>query len=144
MHGYIVLCDFAEQDLSGKIHMIGGGWSMTGPAPHPHGVVFFLKLSSSRLKSPVPVKLSLTDSQRQVVEVPGPAGPQRMEIEGQVAPLGLRQPEDDDMEMDVALTVNVSALQLAPGRYTWTAEVDGKDVTSTQFIVTTASITRAI
>jgi hypothetical protein len=36
MRASIVLCDFAEQDqLGGKVHMLGAGWSLTGPVPSP-------------------------------------------------------------------------------------------------------------
>ena len=36
MRASLVLCDYAAQDvLSGKVHLMGAGWSMTGPCLPP-------------------------------------------------------------------------------------------------------------
>lgn len=68
------------------------------------------------------------------MEVQGPAGMQRLEIGGQVE---VREPEGSDIlaELTAAFAVNVM-LPLSPGQpYTWSLEVDGKDLASTTFYV---------
>jgi hypothetical protein len=80
----LVLCDFAETDSSGKVHMLGAGWSFMGPDAAPQAVVGFIQVPPDRLGSPIPVTVRLLDSAHQVVEVPGAAGLQRLEISGQI------------------------------------------------------------
>lgn len=82
MRAAIVLADFAETDTgTGKVHIIGAGWSLTGPACrsgiHPDS-------SGPGEGDPIPVMLRLANRAGQLVEAPGPAGMQRVEISGQV------------------------------------------------------------
>jgi hypothetical protein len=134
MRAYIVLCDFAEQDPTGKIHILGAGWSQTGPAPSPHGVVVFFKMPSNRKHPTIPVQLRMMNDRGSVVEIPGPAGIQRLDIAGQIELQGPNVDPEDSFEMEVAFTVNLNAMLLPAGRYTWVAEVDGKEVATTDFI----------
>jgi hypothetical protein len=135
MQAALVLCDFAEVDASGKVHMLGAGWSMLGPAPAPHAVVAFLRVPSDRLGSPISVTVRLVDPEGQVVEVPGAGGIQRLEISGQIE---MRVPDirEGVSDLNASFAVNFGPLPLRPGNtYTWHLEVDGKETTSTQFFV---------
>ena len=79
MRAAIVLADFAETDSgTGKVHIIGAGWSVTGPMPGPHAVVAFIQVPADRVGDPIPVTLRLADPTGQLVEVQGPAGMQRL------------------------------------------------------------------
>lgn len=140
MRAAIVLGDFAETDTgSGKVHVIGAGWSITGPAPGPHAVVAFIQVPADRVQGgPIPVTLRLVDRAGQLVEAPGPAGMQRLEITGQVE---MQEPEDWDhsTELQAIFSANLMGLPLQPGQsYTWLFEVDGKDLASTEFQVRSA------
>lgn len=134
MQAAIVLADFAEMDSSGKVHMLGAGWTFSGPVPSPHAVVVFLKIPADRAGSPIPVGLRLLDKDRQVVAVPGPGGVQNLEISGQ---LELAEPDEWDHSMDLqaAFPVNLGVLLLQPGRYSWFVDVDGKEIASTDFTI---------
>jgi hypothetical protein len=136
----ILLGDFAETDTgSGKVHIIGAGWSMTGPAPGPHAVVAFIQVPADRVEGgPIPVTLRLTDRAGQLVEVQGPAGMQRLELTGQVE---MQVPEgwDHSTALQAIFSVNLMGIPLQPGQsYTWSVEVDGKDLASTEFQVRSA------
>jgi hypothetical protein len=144
IRGMIVLGDFAELDTgSRKLHVLGAGWSEIGPAPTPHAVIVVLKLPSERSSAPIDVLLRLTDAAGEVVMVPGTAGFQRLEVNGQMQvqpPTGWNEPE-----VDAVFCVNIGALQLTPGRsYKWTAEIDTKEIASTTFIVRSQPATRPI
>jgi hypothetical protein len=137
MRAAIVLADFAETDTgTGKVHIIGAGWSLTGPSPGPHAVVAFIQIPADRVGGdPIPVMLRLADRAGQLVEAQGPAGMQRVEISGQVE---TQVPEgwDRSTEVEVTFAANLMGLSLQPGQsYTWSIEVDGKELASTQFQV---------
>jgi hypothetical protein len=106
MRASLVLADFAETDTgTGKVHMIGAGWSMTGPAPSPHAIVAFLHVPMDRVEGgPIPVMIRLVDRSGQVVEAQGPAGMQPLEITGQVE---MQVPEGWDRSTELQATFNL-------------------------------------
>jgi hypothetical protein len=140
MRAAIVLGDFAETDSSsGKVHILGAGWSITGPAPSTQAVVAFLQVPAHRVGEPIPVILRLHDSAGQIVEVPGNlGGMQRLEVTGLVE---MKEPEgwDHSTDLEAVFSVNVLMLALPPGSsYSWSIEVDGKPLASTAFQVRSA------
>ena len=137
MRASIVLADFAETDPGGKVHILGAGWSMTGPQPGPQAVVGFIQAPPEHAGSSIAFTVRLADQTGEIVEVQGPAGMQRMEAAGQIE---VREPEewDGSTDLNVAFALNVM-LPLPPGRaYTWFLEVDGKELASTTFYVRSA------
>jgi Family of unknown function (DUF6941) len=72
MRAALVLCDYAAQDVpGGKVHLMGAGWSVTGPMPTPHAVAAFIKVGWDEANEPHPLSLRLLDSDGQTVSVPG-------------------------------------------------------------------------
>jgi hypothetical protein len=136
----IILGDFAEPDQTGKVHILGAGWSVTGPAPSPHAVAVFLKVPVERADSPLPVTLRLLDSSGKPVEVPGIGGnPQPLEIVGQIEVRPRDEAWDPSHDLDAVFVVNIGLLNVAPGRvYTWSFEADGKEEASIDFFVRSA------
>jgi hypothetical protein len=136
MRASVILADFAESDTgTGKVHILGAGWSVTGPEPGPHAVVALIDVPPERVGEQIPVTLRLADRGGRVLEVLGPAGMQRVEIAGQIE---THEPDGWDRSTDlrVAFTANLMLLPLQPGQsYTWSVEVDGKDLASTEFHV---------
>lgn len=137
MRASIILADFAETDQAGKVHMLGAGWSVTGPQAAPQAVVGFIQVPPELAEAPIVFTLRLADQAGELVEIPGPAGAQRLELTGQVE---ATVPEEWDQatELSVAFSVNFT-LPLAGGQsYTWSLEVDGKDLATTAFYVRSA------
>jgi hypothetical protein len=135
MQATLVLCDFAEIDSTGKVHILGAGWSVTGPAPAPQGIVAFLKVPAERAQSPIQATLRLLDQERHLVEVPGIGGTQVLEISGQIE---MQMPEtwDHALDLSASFAVNVGPLPLTRGMtYSWTIEIDGKELASVDFLV---------
>jgi len=136
MRGSLVLCDYASQDqLAGKVNLMGAGWSMIGPQIGPHAVVAFIKVGWTEANRPHKLALRLADSDGAPVKVPGPAGEQQIQFSGNLEvgrPPGL--PEGS--EIDATFAINLLPLPLVPGqRYEWLLEVDDKVLASEGFLV---------
>ena len=134
MRASIILCDFAEQDQpGGKVHMLGAGWSITGPQPSAQAVVVVIKVGWTEANRPHGFVLRLTDGDGAVVHVPSPAGTQAMEFAGRLEvgrPAGI--PEGS--EIDTSFVVPLSPLQLTPGqRSTWRLSFGDEQIASESF-----------
>jgi hypothetical protein len=136
MRAALVLCDYAAQDIAGgKVHLMGAGWSVTGPMPTTHAVAAFVKVGWDEANEKHPLALRLLNSDGQVVTLPGPVGEQRIEFPGNLEvprPAGIPH----GSEIDATFVVNVGALPLTPGqRYRWELEIDGEQRASEPFLV---------
>jgi hypothetical protein len=136
MRGALILCDYASQDIpGGKLHMIGGGWSVTAPSPGPRAVAVFIKVGWTEANQPHKFSVSMVDADGHVVAAQGPAGAQRIEFQGNLEvgrPAGI--PEGS--EIDAQFAINLAQLPLVPGqRYTWRLEIDGDEAAAESFYV---------
>ena len=133
MRAALVLCDYAAQDITaGKIHMMGAGWSVTGPGPASHAVAAFIKVDWLEANEKHQLRLQLVDSDGTPVAVPTPVGsPQPVVFPGVLEvprPAGLPH----GSEIDASFVINVQALQLVPGqRYRWELLI-GEDVLASE------------
>ncbi|MFC7482156.1 DUF6941 family protein [Luedemannella flava] len=115
----VILCDAAVADPSGKVHMLGAGWSVTGTPTSPQAVAVLLKVPWDRANMPLPLTIQLFNQDGRAVLVTEPHGdvvPVRgdgvIEV-GRPAGLALGS------MLDAAWVLNVGPLPLAPGRYEW-------------------------
>jgi hypothetical protein len=138
IRAHLVLADFAETDSTGgKVHLLGGGWTVLKGAASPHAVVVFLKVPTDQADRAITVTLRLVSKEsRAVVEQLGPGGMQRLEITGQVV-LNIPPEWDQSVDLDAIFAINLSPLLLSAGTYTWAAEIDGKEAATTDFVVRT-------
>ena len=121
----MMLCD-AAQVADGKLYILGGGWSMTGPDPVPSAVALKLDVDWSEADVSHHWELFLEDADGQPVAFETPEGPQFVEVRGDfsVAP-----PEDvpDGTPVDVPIAINFGPIPLTEGsRYSWRLVVDGE------------------
>lgn len=136
MRASLILCDFAETDAAGgKVHMLGAGWSVTGPQPAMQSVVALIKVGWNEANRPVDFVLRLTDGDGAVVHVPAPAGTQALEVTGRMEvgrPAGI--PEGS--EIDANFVVPLQPLSLTPGqRFTWRLSFGDEEAASESFYV---------
>jgi len=121
----LILCDAAQADsASGKLHMLGAGWTVTSSPTAPHAVALMIQVPWDRANQELPVRVELLTQDGQAVTIPGPTGPQPIisEIKLEVGrPPGIAP----GSTLNTAFAVNVAALPLSPGRYEWRATVDG-------------------
>lgn len=120
----LILCDAAVANSSGKVHMLGAGWSLTGSPTAPQAVAVLLKVPWDRTNQKIPLRLELLDQDGQPVRV-GKGDEQRPIVaEGAVEagrPAGLAS----GSSIDASYVLNVQALPLTPGRYEWRLDVGG-------------------
>jgi hypothetical protein len=111
----IILCDAAQVDPLGKVHMLGAGWSLTSTPTGPSAVAVLLKVPWDRANQPLGVSLRLVTADGQPVEVEGYP---MLGVEHKIEvgrPPGL----SPGTPIDVAFQYTVPPLPLEPGRYQW-------------------------
>lgn len=136
MRTSIILCDYAAKDeATGKIHLMGGGWSVTAPLPGPRAVAVFIKVGWTEANEAHKFVLQLLDADGQVVVVEGPAGTQQLSFPGSLEvgrPAGI----PPGSEIDASFVLNLGSLPLVPGqRFTWQLDVEGQTLASEGFYV---------
>ena len=124
----LLLADSA-QAVEGKLYVLGGGWSITGPTPSGMALAIKIDVPWDRANIKHDFVLELVDGDGAPVLVPqGPEGePQPIQISAQFEagrPAGLRA----GTPLDVAMAINFTPLPLSPGeRYEWRFTIGGFD-----------------
>lgn len=114
----VILCDAAVADSSGKLHMLGAGWSLTGSPTSPHAVALLIKVPWDRTNQKLPLLLELLDADGSPVRLAD--GPIAVQAEIEVGrPAGVPA----GIMLDSAFTVGLGPLPLPPGRYQWRANL---------------------
>lgn len=129
---HLILCDAAQAE-SGKVHMLGAGWSITGTPTAPHAVAVLMKVPWDRANQPMALKLQMLEADGSPVLVETPEGPLPIAADAKVEvgrPPGLAP----SSMLDGSFALNVPSLPLAPGRYEWRL-VLGDQQFSTSFTV---------
>ncbi len=127
----MMLCD-AAQVAEGKLYILGGGWSVTGPDPVPSAVAMKIEVDWHEAATAHHWELFLEDADGQPVLIDTPEGTQPVEVRGEFTvtqPAGV--PEGSPI--DVALAVNLGPLPLPAGtRFVWRLTVDGQELPNAQ------------
>lgn len=122
----MMLADFA-QAIGGKLYIMGGGWSITGPAPCPSAIAVKIEVPWNQTNQKHRLKVDLLDGDFHPVSVPTPQGQAPMVIDGNFEvgrPAGLLP----GTPMDVAMAFNIPPFPLEPGkRYIWKLTVNDKE-----------------
>jgi hypothetical protein len=125
----LILCD-AAQASSGKVHMLGAGWSFTTCPTAPHAVAVLMKVPWDRANERLALRLRLLDSDGQAVGVSSPNGPTLpvgTEAEVEVGrPPGIAP----GSMLDASFAVSLPSLPLSPGRYEWRLSFAEQDFTA--------------
>lgn len=117
----MLLADSA-QAVSGKLYILGGGWSVTGPAPTPSAIAIKFEVPWEAANRRHSVRIELLDSDGQPVLVPGPDSLQPMLIETELE-VGRPPGMAPGTPLDSPLAINIGPLPLRPGRYEWRCTV---------------------
>ena len=125
MRATMMLAD-AAQAVDGKLYILGGGWSITGPGPSPFAIAVKVEVPWDRAAAPHTLRLELLDADGEPVEVET--------VEGESKPLAIKQTFETGIPpglnpgtpLDFALAINFGPLPLPPGgRYEWRMTIDG-------------------
>jgi hypothetical protein len=131
----LLLADSA-QAVDGKLYILGGGWSVTGPDPTPMAIAMKIEVPWDETNRRHAWRLELIDADGEPVRAPGD-GAHAIEIGGEFEvgrPAGVKP----GTPIDLPLAINLSALALEPGgRYVWRLWIDGASDEDWQVAFTT-------
>lgn len=132
----MLLCDSA-QVADGKLFILGGGWSLTGPDPMPSAIAVKIDVGWHEVEVVHHWELYLEDADGQPVLVQTPDGGQPVEVRGEFQ-VARPTTVPEGTPIDMALAVNLGPLPLAPGnRFTWRLAIDGESHTDWALAFTT-------
>lgn len=119
----MLLCD-AAQSVGGKLHILGGGWSVTGPDPVPSAIALLIQVPWDLANEKHQFTLDLVDTDGNPVQIPTPEGERSLRIEGEFEtgrPAGLKP--GTPLEFAAAITIPPQPLEPG-GRFEWRLSVD--------------------
>jgi len=123
----------AAQAVSGKLYILGGGWSIIGMPPAPTAIALKIDVPWGEANRPHDLILSLLDSDNQPVLIEN----NPIEVRGQFEtgrPAGLIAGTD----LDVVLAINIGPLPLPAGqRFVWRCSIDGQTRDEWQLVFST-------
>ena len=117
----------AAQAVAGKLYILGGGWSITGPAPVPSAIALKIEVPWNLATRRHNITLELITADGQLVKLPGQAQGEQVpvRIEGQFQ-TGIPPGVMEGTPIDATLAINVNPLPLPPAaRYVWRLSIDG-------------------
>ena len=122
----MLLADFAQVS-DGKLTIVGGGWSLTGPEPVPFGIAILIRVPWDQANQRHVMRLELLDADGHAVEVETDDGMQPVVFFDDVPfevgrPAGLKP----GTPLDFPVAVNSGPVLLEPGRYEWRLTIDGE------------------
>jgi hypothetical protein len=124
----IMLLADAAQVADGKLYILGGGWSITGPDPTPSAVAIKIQVDWHETNVEHHWELFLEDADGQPVMVATPDGDQPVEIRGELS-VGLPEGVIEGTPVDVPVAINLGPLPLPAGtRFIWRLLIDGQDL----------------
>lgn len=130
----LILCDAAQADTNGKIHLLGAGWSITGTPTTPQAVAMLIKVPLGRANQRIGGTLRLLDTDGNAVELE--TSPGKKELIGNQFELEVGRPvgPTHDSMIDAAMVVNIGPMPLPPGRYQWHLDLNNQ-IQSVSFTV---------
>ena len=126
MNAVLLLADYA-QVAEGKLTVVGGGWSMTGPEPAPFGIAVLVHVPWDQANQKHTLRLELLDADGGPVTMSTDAGDEPIVFLDD-APFEVGRPAGlkPGTPLDFPLALNSSPLPLESGRYEWRLSIDGR------------------
>ncbi len=125
MKATLLLADYAVVS-DGKLTIVGGGWSQTGPEPAPFGIGLLIQVPWDQANTMHSFAVQLLDADGESVVVDtDEEGEQPVAFGGDFEvgrPPGLKP----GTPLDFPVAMNSTPLPLEPGRYEWRLTIDGE------------------
>jgi hypothetical protein len=122
----MLLADAAEA-ANGKLYILGGGWSITGPDPAPMAIALKIEVPWDRGNEVHHLQLRLVDADGEPVLVESPDGETPLVLDADFEtgrPAGLKP----GTPLDFTMAVGLGPLALEPdARYEWRLTIDGQE-----------------
>ena len=115
----------AAQAAEGKLYILGGGWSVTGPTPSPSAIALYIQVPWDRTNVEHSFRFDLIDSDGNAVELETEADVEEsITFEGTFE-VGRPPGVKPGTSIDVPLAINFGPLPLPPGgRYEWRLSIN--------------------
>jgi hypothetical protein len=123
----MLLADFA-QVADGKLTVVGGGWSLTGPELVPFGIALLIQVPWDRANLRHVMRLELLDADGQPVLVETDDDGEQPLLFFDDLPFEVGRPPGlkPGTYLDFPVAVNSAPLPLDPGTYEWRLTIDGQ------------------
>lgn len=128
MNVTLILAD-AAQEVGGKLYILGGGWSLTGPEPTPMALAIKIGVPWDQANRKHQFRIALLGEDGERPQMIGPDGQvqiSEMEFGGDLEvgrPPGL----PPGTEIDAAMAITLMPMPFIPGRgYVWRLEINGE------------------
>jgi Family of unknown function (DUF6941) len=124
----LLLADFA-QVADGKLTVVGGGWSVTGPEPTPFAIAILVQVPWDQANVRHTLRLELLDADGNAVTVETDEGGEEPIVffDDLVFEVGRPPGLKPGTPLDFPVAVNSGPLPLEPGgRYEWRLSIDGR------------------
>ncbi|MGP3928892.1 DUF6941 family protein [Nonomuraea sp. KM88] len=137
IEGFLVLSDAASTDAAtGKINVLGAGWSVTGPTVPMAAVVGFLRAPWEEVRQKIRFVVRLQDEEGQPVR-PFTDGDGALSFSGEFAPdIDQAEPMARRVPLNVSFAIPIPPLPLTAGHvYEWILAANDVEVASVSFVV---------
>ncbi|MFI5361272.1 MAG: DUF6941 family protein [Elusimicrobiota bacterium] len=132
----MMLADSA-QAVGGKLYILGGGWSLTGPLPSPSAIAVLVSVPWNETNRRHRVKVELVDADYRPVLVPTPEGDKPLAISGDFE-VGRPPGIIPGSSIEVPFAFNIGPIPLQPDRrYVWKLTIDDKGSDDWQVVFST-------
>ena len=128
MKATLLLADYA-QVADGKLTIVGGGWSVTGPEPAPFGIAILIQVPWDQANVRHTMRLELLDADGVAVAVETDEGEDEPIVffDDLVFEVGRPPGLKPGTPLDFPVAVNSGPLPIPPGgRYEWRLSIDGR------------------
>jgi hypothetical protein len=121
----LLLADWAEV-LNGKLYVMGGGWTETGPTPTPSALAALVEVDWDETNREHTARFTLVDGDNQAVTVPTPTGHEPLFVETKFN-VGRPPHVKPGTSFNVPIAINVGPIPLPPGKvYVWRCHLNGE------------------
>lgn len=125
MKATLILADYAVVS-DGKLTVVGGGWSQTGPDPSAFGIGLLIQVPWDQANTVHSFSVELLDADGNPVSFETDEGEQQPVAFGGEFEVGRPPGLKPGTPLDFPVAVNSTPLPLAPGRYEWRLTIDGQ------------------
>jgi hypothetical protein len=126
MKATMFLADYAVVS-DGKLTIIGGGWSQTGPEPASFGIGLLIQVPWDQANTPHSFTVELLDADGIAVVLDAPDDDEQAVAFGGEFEVGRPPGLKPGTPLDFPVAMNSTPLPLEPGRYEWRLTIDKED-----------------
>jgi hypothetical protein len=119
----LLLSDYAVVS-DGKLTIVGGGWSQTGPEPAPFGIGLLIQVPWDQSNTRHTFQVELLDADGEPVVLETDEGDEQPVAFGGDFEVGRPPGLKPGTPLDFPVAMNSTPLPLDPGRYEWRLTID--------------------